>query len=77
MSGMMFWLGETAQAMTRRSRASGSLEVLTVRNRERDAGRSDRQSLHPTLATFFASLSDEQKAQFNNMGYSGPTGGKG
>ncbi|MFZ0207699.1 MAG: Spy/CpxP family protein refolding chaperone [Roseiarcus sp.] len=35
------------------------------------------KSLHPTLATFYASLSDEQKAQFNNMGYSGPTGGKG
>jgi LTXXQ motif family protein len=35
------------------------------------------KSLHPTLATFYASLSDEQKAQFNNMGYSGPPGGKG
>ena len=35
------------------------------------------KSLHPALATFYASLSDEQKAQFNNMGYSGPTGGKG
>ncbi len=35
------------------------------------------KSLRPTLATFYASLSDEQKAQFNNMGYSGPPGGKG
>jgi hypothetical protein len=35
------------------------------------------KSLHPTLATFYGSLSDEQKAQFNNMGYSGPPGGKG
>ena len=35
------------------------------------------KSLHPALATFYASLSDEQKAQFNNMGYSGPPGGKG
>ena len=26
------------------------------------------KSLRPTLATFYASLSDEQKAQFNNMG---------
>ena len=35
------------------------------------------KSLRPTLATFYASLSDEQKAQFNNMGYSGHPGGKG
>ncbi len=36
------------------------------------------KSLRPTLATFYASLSDEQKAQFNNMGqYSGPPGGQG
>jgi hypothetical protein len=35
------------------------------------------KSLRPTLATFYASLSDEQKAQFNNMGYIGPSGGKG
>jgi hypothetical protein len=26
------------------------------------------KDLHPTLATFYASLSDEQKAQFNTMG---------
>ena len=35
------------------------------------------KSLRPTLATFYASLSDEQKAEFNNMGYSGPPGAKG
>ena len=35
------------------------------------------KNLRPTLATFYASLSDEQKAQFNTMGYSGPPGGKG
>ena len=35
------------------------------------------KSLRPTLATFYASLDDEQKAEFNNMGYSGPPGGKG
>ena len=35
------------------------------------------KSLRPTLATFYASLGDEQKAEFNNMGYSGPPGGKG
>jgi hypothetical protein len=42
-----------------------------------DAMARAAKSLHPTLATFYASLSDEQKAQFNNMGYSGPPGGKG
>jgi hypothetical protein len=26
------------------------------------------KTLRPMLATFYASLSDEQKAQFNNMG---------
>jgi hypothetical protein len=26
------------------------------------------KTLRPTLATFYASLSDEQKAQFNNLG---------
>ena len=26
------------------------------------------KALRPTLATFYASLSDEQKAQFNNLG---------
>jgi hypothetical protein len=26
------------------------------------------KDLHPTLATFYTSLSDEQKAQFNIMG---------
>jgi hypothetical protein len=35
------------------------------------------KNLRPTLATFYASLSDEQKAQFNNMGYIGRFGGKG
>ena len=36
------------------------------------------KSLRPTLATFYASLSDEQKAEFNNMGqYSGLPGGQG
>jgi hypothetical protein len=35
------------------------------------------KGLRPTLATFYASLSDEQKAQFNTMGYSGPSTGKG
>jgi uncharacterized protein YukE len=36
------------------------------------------KSLRPTLATFYASLSDEQKAQFNNMGQSsGPPHGQG
>jgi hypothetical protein len=35
------------------------------------------KSLRPTLATFYGSLSDEQKAQFNNMGYGGPPSGKG
>jgi hypothetical protein len=32
------------------------------------------KSLRPTLATFYASLSDEQKAQFNNMGESSGQG---
>jgi LTXXQ motif family protein len=36
------------------------------------------KGLRPTLATFYASLSDEQKAQFNTMGqYSGPPSGQG
>ena len=35
------------------------------------------KSPHPTLATFYGPLSDEQKAQFNNMGYSIPPCGKG
>jgi hypothetical protein len=36
------------------------------------------KSLRPALATFYASLSDEQKAQFNNMGQSGgPLGAQG
>ena len=36
------------------------------------------KSLRPPLATFYASLSDEQKAQFNNMGqYSRPPVGRG
>jgi LTXXQ motif family protein len=42
-----------------------------------DAMSRAAKSLRPTLATFYASLSDEQKAQFNNMGYGGPPGGKG
>jgi LTXXQ motif family protein len=36
------------------------------------------KSLRPPLATFYASLSDEQKAEFNNMGQSsGPPGAQG
>ena len=35
------------------------------------------KSLRPTLATFYASLSDEQKAQFNDVEYRRPAGGKG
>jgi hypothetical protein len=35
------------------------------------------KSLRPALANFYALLSDEQKAQFNDMGYIGPSGRKG
>jgi LTXXQ motif family protein len=37
-------------------------------NNRLDAMAQATKTLRPTLAAFYASLSDEQKAQFNSMG---------
>ena len=55
---------------------------LDAMNNRLDAMVRAVQTLRPTLGTFYASLSDEQKAQFNSMGQQNatpqenPTGGR-